>query len=205
MLVCCTAHKVWTSEYNYNTGTELTGWSRQHIIGVTHTAHWSSTPCAQYTWMAGSSLRHHALSTFTSLLICCSHFCHSWSPIYVLIPFHTCMSFTLSVCTCIYVLPIAEVIGRQIEALSLSLWSYSSPHHYCHWTGWYVSCLPPCCSHRKYEVNGANFWEIVFMVGRTMNQACPNKLVDVCMMWLRTSGWKEEWMREEGREEEREL
>ena len=43
------------------------------------------------------------------------------------------------------------------------------------------------------------------MVGRTMNQACPNKLVDVCMMWFRTSGWKEEGMGEEGGEEGREL
>jgi len=43
---------------SYNTGTELTGWSRYtHHLSHTHTPHWSSTPYAQqerwlYTWTA---------------------------------------------------------------------------------------------------------------------------------------------------------
>ena len=37
----------WAMYGSQTIGTKLTGWSRH---GVTHTAHWSSTTCTQYTW-----------------------------------------------------------------------------------------------------------------------------------------------------------
>jgi len=48
-IVVHTVSNAWISDYSYNTGTEITVWSR-HALSYTHTANWSSRKDG-YMWV----------------------------------------------------------------------------------------------------------------------------------------------------------
>ena len=86
-----TVSNAWISDFSYNTGTELTGWSR-HAYHWWHTLHTVQHIMHQYTWTAESALR----------CPCCCYVAPvcSWSPMSSLWQsftqaFHDLSSFSL--------------------------------------------------------------------------------------------------------------